>query len=223
MDSAPLSNSGLLTRLTDFAPDSASEIRALAMFSAAVATGEENLVAQAAESAQLHGVKAQQLYEVVLQSYLFLGFPRMLIAAEGLNRVAAVALERASLDAPSGTEVENWFERGTSLCKRVYEETYTRLKDRVESMAPEVFQWMILEGYGKVLSRPGLDSITRELCIVSCLIMENRPAQLYSHMRGALNVGASTELLLAVIEDLGAAVGPGYNTALDIMKQLEAA
>ena len=223
MDSASHINTGLLTRLKEFAPDSASDIRALALFSAAIATGEENLVAQAAVSAQRHGVTARQLYEVVLQSYLFLGFPRMLIAAEGLNRTASVEHETTSLSAPAGDEVENWFERGTSLCKKIYGETYVRLKDRVESMAPEVFQWMILEGYGKVLSRPGLDSIARELCIVSCLIMENRPAQLFSHMRGALNVGASPKLLLAVIEDLGEVVGPGYHTALDILKQLEAA
>jgi hypothetical protein len=50
---------------------------------------------------------------------------------------------------------------------------------------------MIVEGYGKVLGRPGLDAgDVRELCIVALLAVAGRAAQLYSHLRGALNAGA---------------------------------
>ena len=49
---------------------------------------------------------------------------------------------------------------------------------------------MVVEGYGKVLGRPGLDLITRELCIVALLASQDSGPQVYSHLRGALNAGA---------------------------------
>jgi 4-carboxymuconolactone decarboxylase len=50
-------------------------------------------------------------------------------------------------------------------------------------------RWMVEEGYGKVLGRPGLDLRDRELCIVALLAVLDAPRQLHSHLRGALNVG----------------------------------
>jgi 4-carboxymuconolactone decarboxylase len=49
---------------------------------------------------------------------------------------------------------------------------------------------MVVEGYGKVLARPGLPLVMRELCIVAILAVTGASKQLYSHLRGALNVGA---------------------------------
>lgn len=50
---------------------------------------------------------------------------------------------------------------------------------------------MLAEGYGKVLGRPGLELRVRELCIVALLVGLDAEPQLYAHLRGALNVGAS--------------------------------
>ena len=50
---------------------------------------------------------------------------------------------------------------------------------------------MVAEGYGKVLGRSGLDLVDRELCIVAMLAVQDAPRQLYSHLRGALNAGAT--------------------------------
>ncbi len=49
---------------------------------------------------------------------------------------------------------------------------------------------MVVEGYGKVLGRPGLTLVIRELCIIATLAVTGASKQLYSHLRGALNVGA---------------------------------
>jgi 4-carboxymuconolactone decarboxylase len=73
---------------------------------------------------------------------------------------------------------------------------------------------MIVEGYGKVLSRPGLDLGRRELCIVAACVASGQERQLHSHLHGALNVGVpagvvreSLEALTPVVSDdrLGAA------------------
>lgn len=49
-------------------------------------------------------------------------------------------------------------------------------------------EWLIIEGYGKVLGRKGLSLKERELCIVSILSAMKFEEQLYSHIIGAINV-----------------------------------
>ena len=224
-NTGPDRNAGptLIQQLSRIHGASHAHQRAIAVFAAAIAEADPTTLSATIDAARSLGATPDQLYEVVLQSYLFLGFPRMLIAAEALQQ-SGQALPREPLTfAPSGDEVAQWFDRGTALCRRVYGDTFQRLRERVEGMAPDVFRWMILEGYGKVLSRPGLEVVTRELCIVASLMIEDRPAQLYSHMRGALNVGASRELLREVIDDIGPAAVDGYQSACEILAQLEAA
>lgn len=208
------------SRLGNFNPDRYALARATAFYSAAITLADNSLMTSAIEAAQKHHMTPQQLYEVVLQSYLFLGFPRMLIAADCLNRAIPDFEPPATPSAVSPDEAREWIDRGVGLCKRVYDKNYELLKNRVETMAPEIFRWMVFEGYGKVLSRPGLDIVEREIAIVACLIMENRSSQLYSHLRGALNVGAEPDLLTLVVEDLGEAAGEGHRTAQDILFRL---
>jgi alkylhydroperoxidase/carboxymuconolactone decarboxylase family protein YurZ len=109
-----------------------------------------------------------------------------------------------------------------NLYKRVYDSNAERLRAHVENMAPEIFRWMIVEGYGKVLSRPGLNIIDRETSIIAFLTMENRRKQLFSHIRGALNVGAGAEIVRLVVDDIGDAAGDGYKTALELLDSLDA-
>ena len=59
---------------------------------------------------------------------------------------------------------------------------------------------MVQEGYGKVLGRSGLSLVERELCIVALLAVLDVPKQLYSHLRGALNVGAHVWQVLRALE-----------------------
>ena len=54
---------------------------------------------------------------------------------------------------------------------------------------------MITEGYGKVLSRPGLDLERRELCIVAACAATEQDRQLHSHLHGALNVGVAPDAI----------------------------
>jgi len=208
------------TKLAVFSPTSEVRPRVLALYSACLALADEACQTAVLERHAEFHLKREQFYEVVLQSYLFLGYPRMLIGAENLDSVLP-AQSNGSLLAPiDSSESQTWFERGEDLCRQVYGNTYDRLKERVESIAPDIFRWMVIEGYGKVLSREGLSSTERELAIVSCLTVENRKKQLYSHIRGALNVGASAALVRAVIDDCGPEIGAGYDSALTILTEL---
>jgi len=50
---------------------------------------------------------------------------------------------------------------------------------------------MILEGYGKTLSRPGLGPVEREYAVVAILTATRMWRQLRSHAIGAVNVGGT--------------------------------
>lgn len=63
-------------------------------------------------------------------------------------------------------------------------------------------EWLVIEGYGKVLGRKGLSLIEREVCIVSILSALKFKEQLYSHIIGAMNINVNKKLLLSSIKNL---------------------
>lgn len=190
------------------------------LYSAAITLADDKFLADILKLGQKLNLSRSFFYEIVLQSYLFLGFPRMLIAAENLNKIYPVEENSPVFEKISESEASDWFENGTNLCLRVYKDMYEPLKENVMSIAPEIFRWMVIEGYGKVLSRDGLDIKERELSIIAFLMMENRPKQLFSHIKGALNVGLDKELLKQIVNEIGEISGDGYDSACEILKQL---
>jgi alkylhydroperoxidase/carboxymuconolactone decarboxylase family protein YurZ len=203
--------------LAGFDPDTDRCPRTLALYSAAMAIADEPVLTAALEMARRLDVGYRPLYECTLQSYLFLGFPRMLIAAEQLAKHFPGEGPSPQLEKVSVEESERWFHDGVNLCQRVYGDMYEPLKARVESFAPDIFRWMIVEGYGKVLSRDEVSIVDRELSIIAMLMIENKIKQLHSHILGARNVGGDERLIKRVIEDVGIVAGDGYAAALAII------
>jgi alkylhydroperoxidase/carboxymuconolactone decarboxylase family protein YurZ len=131
---------------------------------------------------------AVEIEEAMLQSYLFVGYPRVLQAFKAWR-----AISPSPSGAAPAADQEAWASRGAVVFETVYGAQHTRLMDNVTALHPDLAQWMLIEGYGKVIGRAGLDLVTRELCIVALLATQDAPAQLYSHLRGALHVGATAE------------------------------
>jgi 4-carboxymuconolactone decarboxylase len=128
--------------------------------------------------------------EIILQSYLFAGFPRALNAARAWRAVS----ERPAPEVDSESQIANldmWRDVGERTCGIVYGDSYERLRKNVRDLHPALDDWMIVDGYGKVLSRPGVDLRTRELCIVAACAVAGQQRQLHSHLHGAMNAGAS--------------------------------
>lgn len=144
------------------------------------------------------------LYEITLQSYLFLGYPR---AIEGLKRLRAAYPD---FTPPPSEKIDSesslsYIERGERLCRRVYGDNYESLRAAISNLSPELDYWMVWEGYGKVLSRGDVDPELRELCTLAALAVTGDIVQFHSHLRGALNMGAEPEHIraaLAIVEDL---------------------
>lgn len=182
--------------------DDDRRVRYLSLFSAIIAVGDEHLTESAIGCLYERGMDREALYEAILQSYLFLGFPRMIEAALAFNRVIGNMTGHCSLEAVTPEESGEWFERGINLCRRVYGKNYEVLRKRFLEVSPEIFRWMVIEGYGKVLCRPGMTHIERELAEVAALIVDRRERQLVSHILGSLNVGAEMPLIRIINRDI---------------------
>jgi 4-carboxymuconolactone decarboxylase len=199
--------------------------------------------------AECNAAKVSQRWqeELVLQSYLFAGFPRALNAARewrksqgagagagtgagtgagaGAGTGAGAGMKPGhNTGEPAGTErsgvasfaaranegyadVFDWRVRGEETCATVYGEFYEKLRGNIRALSPALDEWMIVEGYGKVLSREGLDLGRRELCIVAACAAAGQERQLHSHLHGALNAGVSAGVVRAALDSLGGVVG----------------
>jgi 4-carboxymuconolactone decarboxylase len=85
---------------------------------------------------------------------------------------------------------------------------YDRLRENVRQLHPALDEWMIVEGYGKVLSRPGLDLARRELCIVAACAATGQDRQLHSHLHGARNAGAADAVVTSTLDAIADLVAP---------------
>jgi len=145
--------------------------------------------------------------EVLLQSYLFAGFPRALNAAREWRRISG----RAAPESDEGENFDNaprWRTEGEAACATVYGPFYERLRHNIRQLHPALDAWMIVDGYGKVLGRPGLDLFRRELCIIAACVAAAQDRQLHSHLHGARHAGASVAQVDATLDLLEGVVDP---------------
>ncbi|HEY8165452.1 MAG TPA: carboxymuconolactone decarboxylase family protein [Gemmatimonadaceae bacterium] len=172
--------------------------RGLVRIAAAIAGGDERTMRAVMEE-NVAAVDAVEVEEVILQSYLFAGFPRTLNAARIWRTVSARPAPEEDPDALA-LNASEWVRRGEETCAVVYGTSYELLRRNIRALHPALDQWMITDGYGKVLSRPELSLRVRELCIVAACAASAQQRQLHSHLHGALNAGANANELEAVLE-----------------------
>jgi 4-carboxymuconolactone decarboxylase len=157
---------------------------------------------------------------VILQSYLFAGFPRTLNAMRDWRRASQ---RTAAIDSTESYDaVAAWARRGETTCRAVYGSHYEQLRQNIRTLHPALDAWMITEGYGKVLSRGALDLLLRELCIVAACAVTGQERQLRSHLLGARNVGASAAQIDATLDAIADLAGDELTTdARTLWKRLQ--
>ena len=147
-------------------------------------------------------VNPEWIEELILQTYLFAGFPRALNAAREWRRVSG----RRAPARDESLQVDEALarRRGEATCATVYGPSYARLRVNIKALHPALDAWMIDDGYGKVLGRPQLDLARRELCVVATCAVARQDRQLHSHLHGARYAGASDDAVadaLHVVEE----------------------
>ena len=143
-------------------------------------------------------VDVNELYESLLQNYLFTGYPSAMISLKILKEYFPDHHEDLSED----WDLNRYRDRGTQNCKKIYGKKFEKLISNVKSFSPELSDWLVLEGYGKVMGRKELSLKKRELNNVSVLSVLKFEDQLYSHINGAFRTKSSKEEVKRVLNNL---------------------
>lgn len=171
--------------------------RQLMAFAAAAASGDERAIRAEAAGLAALAPPATWVDELLLQSVLMLGYPLALVATDIWRRESGQ--EAPGQDSSAQETLTDWERRGIETCRRIYGASYERLRANVRALHPALDRAMVVEGYGRVLSRPGLDLARRELCTIAQIAVLGTPRQLHSHLRGALNAGAGSAAVDAAL------------------------
>ncbi len=123
--------------------------------------------------------------EVLLMSCFVTGFPA------GLAAMSTWADFRPSDPWSQDRGLVDAIKRGERVCGAVYGSRYQALIHHLHELHPDLPGLVVSFGYGAVMGRPALSLPARELCMVAMLVPWQAEAQLYAHLRGALEVGAT--------------------------------
>lgn len=142
-------------------------------------------------------VKTEKIYETILQCYLFCGFPATIEALIIFKKYFPKYYKKKF-----AYNIGKFRKSGMTNCKLVYRNNFRKLIENMEYYSPELKDWIIIEGYGKVLGRTGLSLLDREYINVSILVTKLYENQLNSHLRGCLNLGATKHELNSLFNRL---------------------
>ncbi len=179
---------------------------ALVRVAAAVAEGRTAELEARFAAAREAGVPVLWVEELLLQSLLLVGYPLALVAFGVWRKLAGplpAAGEEHDAEELAHADWEAWAERGAQVCRAVYGRAYHKLLLNLRALHPALEDLVLVDAYGKVIGRPGLDLKRRELCTVAAVAVLGTAQQLHSHLRGALNTGAShaeVEAVLGLVE-----------------------
>src|SRR5216117_1738034 len=181
-----------------------SPTAALVRVAAAVATGkvlELDARLAAARDARVPGLWIEEL---LLQSMLVVGYPLARVAFGAWRAVGGPApVEGEGAEDLAHADWESWAARGAAVCRAVYGRAYHKLLLNLRALHPALEDLVLVDAYGKVIGRPGLDLKRRELCTVATTAVLGTAEQLHSHLRGALNTGAAGAEIEAVLRLIG--------------------
>jgi alkylhydroperoxidase/carboxymuconolactone decarboxylase family protein YurZ len=170
----------------------------LPLIAAASALRKMEILKSLIVETKLRKLSFVKIYEVLLQNYLFTGYPSALLSLKLLKEL----YPNKRIPKAADMNLYHFRNRGEANCKKVYGNKFEKLISNVENFSPDMAEWLVLEGYGKVLGRIGLSLSERELCIVATLAALKFEDQLYSHINGAFREKASIEEIQSVIESL---------------------
>ena len=148
--------------------------------------------------AKRKSIPFNKIYEALLQNYLFAGYPSAILSLKLLKENYPAKRLSKAVD----MNLYHFRKRGIINCRKVYGDKSEKLIYNVKQFSPDLAEWLVLEGYGKVLGREGLSFKERELCVVAVLTVLGFEDQLYSHINGAFRVRTSIEEIRKVVKNL---------------------
>ncbi len=171
------------------------------------------------------GVTPIEIREVVYQTALFIGFPKVLNALDTINSVFKSRGIPLPLANKATVQEHDRFEKGKAQQYPLYGD---KMKENMKDLPGgfgEVIPRMLTEaGFGDFYTREGLDLKTRELIIFCALAtLGGTERQMASHAVGNLKVGNSKETLISAMIQCYPYIGfPRISNAINIIKEAKA-
>jgi 4-carboxymuconolactone decarboxylase len=192
------------------------DLKFLIRIASLVSLGKKRKLKSEITKALSSNVKPERLEEAILQCYLFAGFPAVIEGFKVFREIISNTHRKSKK-----YNVNKFRADGIKTCRKVYGKNFDKLVKNIKSLHPELFDWMIIEGYGKVLSRDILSLKEREILNVSILTSLGWKNQLHSHIRGAINTGAKRGEIEEVIKSISDICGKSKaNTAFKILSKI---
>lgn len=119
--------------------------------------------------------------EALLQLHLFAGYPAMINAMWTWREVAGKVAR--------GRPAPRSRARGRGICRRIYGADYGAMMENMKRLHPALAEWIISDGYGRVMVRAGLSFRDREALAVAALVTVRAWRQLGPHLRALLRMG----------------------------------
>lgn len=192
----------ILTRYTKL-----KNLEILPLVAASSAIRKENILEQLISLTKSKKIPFRKIYEALLQNYLFTGYPSAINSLKVLKKL----YPEKQIPKSEDMNLYHFKNRGEVNCRKVYGNKYEKLISNISNFSPDLSEWLVLEGYGKVLGRKGLSFKERELCIVAVLSALNYTDQLYSHINGSYRAKATIPEISRVIENLNLIGGKNYS------------
>ncbi len=173
----------------------APKTRLLALGLVAIWRGDWPRLRAAAKAGQDGAVPRAAFEEMLLQAVLFCGFPRVVTAFEHLGQQWPAPTPPSGGGLPRSRQED----AGRLLFDRIYRANAEAVRTMLQSFHADFCDFVFEVAYGRILSRPGLSPLDRELLAVAALAAADQPRQFSGHARGALHCGADREMLAEVL------------------------
>ena len=179
------------------------EIRANICLQVAVVRGDWPRAAATVVAARQTTCRRDQLAEGLLQGVLFYGFPRSITAFEILRNEWPGPPPDAARTRTPAQEVSD----GRALFAAIYATNTAAVERMLADAHGELRDFVLEVAYGRILSRPQLPAVARELIAIGVLAALEQTPQMVGHGRGAIRLGAARtevrEALLTALDDDG--------------------
>jgi len=117
------------------------------------------------------------------------------------------------------------YARGLEIMKTVQgPDRAASILEGLGAMHPDLPSYVVQTGFADVYARPGLDLARRQIVtVVTLATLGGCERQLAVHVRGALNVGVSSEELFEALLQVGLYAGiPRALNAIRVLREVEA-
>jgi len=189
----------------------------LCKISACIAARKRNELVRFVDLFKANQYDPRKLYEIILQSYLFCGFPAAIESLKIFTEVYPKFKKSKSV-----YDLRKFNHTGKLNCKLIYKNNYKKLIDNMSLYSPDLKEWILTEGYGKVMGRKGLSLIEREFINVTILCVNYYPEQQHSHLKGCLNLGATKIEIETLIRSIRKYMKPTIVTAtVKLLKRIK--